>query len=203
MKLIPNGKVRETNWRSFMAKFSTIAKMVGATDIEAYNTLFGAVPTFIKNWIDQYRVSRKYKAPHAHIMVGEGMGTYEISTSVQGWISDKVANVIDLGQGKFDIELRHQEAIEKLVAKRGLVINEDGRKLEVFIPPMGISMTEILEMVAEKLEVQDEKDAEEARRPPRQNLRRVGAAQGSEEGEPKEVQSTKRLIQGQEKGRFV
>jgi hypothetical protein len=164
-----------------MAKFTTIAKLVGATDMETYNNLLAAVPPFIHAWIETFRVSKKYKSPKAHIFVGNGLSTSDVNKLVQGWVNDRVANVIDLGNGKYSVELKHQEAIEKLILKRGMQINEDGRKLEVLIPPMEISMTDILEMVAEKLEVQDEKDADDNRRGSRQPQRRVSAAQSSDD----------------------
>jgi hypothetical protein len=187
MKLEYTGKVREMHWRSFMARFTTIAKLVGVSDIEAYHTLLDAVPNFIKLWIEQDRVSRKYKRPHAHIFVGSGVTEKEVNTLITRWFGESPRNVTSLDNGKFDIEFRHQETVEKLLAKRGSQVNEDGRKLEVLIPPFEVSLVEILEMVAEKLEVQDEKDSFESRKPQRQYQRRVEAEDVSDdEGKAKQ-----------------
>jgi hypothetical protein len=150
------GKLRSPEWRSFMARFMAGAALVGATQDEAFTTLMDAVPIFIRNWIQQKRITRKYQHPRLFLRVGPGLDPQLIKQCVQNWcgILPKVA--MEAEPGVFDVEMPSQKAVERLAECRGQVINLDGRRLEVFMPPIRFELGEVLQQVAERLECQEE-----------------------------------------------
>ena len=118
-------------------------------------TLNNAVLQFVKKWITELIVRKKYRNPHLHVVVGEELSTEEIKYYVPQWANvGEPQRVIALGEGVFDVYFHSQEEMETFAAERGEPIHDDGRPLVIRMPAVDITLREVLEYGAEKLECQ-------------------------------------------------